>query len=405
MKLSSVLLTLSLGINAALALVSWSRVSHATATNALSSSSETSDESPAVIRAGTISTSVRRAPLWVAGGETDFDALIVRLRSAGISDRELSAVLMTTISLPYDKFLSELYIQPAYWQLPGAGADHRRQAELLKRRPDEYGLISKYLLTPELFPFCDEMVREARIEFGDFSIETLRKLTLQKQDQAIKSMDIELAQPDPKPGEPRFSAQNEAAQKALSEEQKNAIKALLSPEEYARYEFRNGQLAQSLRMRLQPFRPTEAEYKAIYAAEKTFRESDSSGPLTDEERTAPQKKRDADLLAALGPERAADYAELQKSGGELPRLMARLNLPLTTISTINKVRDEANASATAIRNNAQLTPAERSTQLAALAAKAEQTLSGTLGAEGFEAYSESKGDWLRSLKQPPTAKH
>jgi hypothetical protein len=108
----------------------------------------------------------------------------------------------------------------------------------------------------------------------------------------------------------------------------------------------------------------------------------------------------AQVLAALGPQRGADaQVALQGENNRLARLLIRLDLPISTVNTVNAVRDDLNARATTIRADAQLTAAQRAAQLSALAQEARAKLATTLGGErGFEAYNDLKGDWIRAIQ-------
>jgi hypothetical protein len=68
---------------------------------------------------------------------------------------------------------------------------------------------------------------------------------------------------------------------------------------------------------------------------------------------------------------------------------------------VRQVQQDLTQRANDIRANTQLTPNDRSAQLNALASQAETQLTAKLGADGFEAYSDLKGDWMRALRPKP----
>lgn len=405
MKTSTTLLFLSIGLNVALGSLGWLRLSDASHASRKETSpvfyAENTSQRHDV--EGTVATA--REPIWMVKDEKNLDGLIARLRSAGISDRELSAVLLAKITSETGDFIAETRDSQPYWINRDQTDERKWSAEVYRRYVEQRVEMAKYLCTPELFSASESLVENAREQFGDFPIEMLWRLMLIQNDGQRKMLQLAIANMSGGvAGEAVNSPADTAAYQRVRAESDALIKALLSPAQYAQFEMRNSSNAQSLRFRLESFRPTEAEYKAIFAIEKSYSENADLDSLTPVERSAMERKMKGEIAAALGPKRAADYAELDKNGGQLPRLMARLNLPLSTLSTVNEVRDKTTASAKAIRNNGQLTPAQRSVQLDALTSEAERSLTSTLGTEGFDAYADSKGEWLKSLRQSEGAK-
>src|SRR5258707_9437898 len=88
----------------------------------------------------------------------------------------------------------------------------------------------------------------------------------------------------------------------------------------------------------------------------------------------------AALAAALGPDRAADFMEVQEHGiDKTARLFARLDLPPRTYGTVRNIQQDVTQRAAALRADPQLSAADRATQLANLAATARTQLTATLG--------------------------
>lgn len=339
-----------------------------------------------------------RAPLWVEADRKDLDALVARLRAAGCPPRELSAIVLANIKRQGEKLLFEGFASQPYWASRSVSADPKWRMAFAAEIAEQSKLVSRYLLTPELFAASDELVDHFRTNYGDFPVETLRRLAALEIEQSAQSMQRRadrMAQA--RPGESR-TEDDPAAARAREQEQLAALRSILSPAEFEQYQLRNSPVAQSLRSRLDAFRPTEEEYKAIYAIEQAAREQTTSGDLTPEQRRALQQEKDERIIAALDPDRAADYHQLtEPGGGQLNWLMVRLDLPLATAGAVNTVRDETLAQANAVRADPQLTEAQRTEQLVALARQAASQLTATLGARGYAAYDELKGDWLRTL--------
>lgn len=349
------------------------------------------------VRAGTPThATIHRDPLWPASGPKEMDTLVERLQSAGCSPREICLILSSTIRHHELLRFLEYYRTSTYWSNPSPPSREKNTAGTARWLEDQQ-FTAKYLLTPELFAANDELLEQMRRQFGDLPVEKLRQIALIDNARSQTYIQLQLAQlRSSRPGESTFP--DGAALRQNNEAREKAIRLALTPAEYEVYELHDSPTAYRLRSQLGPFRPTEAEYRALFAIEKAQSESaPSPNPTTPIARNALADEKKAHIVAALGPERAAEYAELQKNGAELPRLMARLDLPLTTISTIDRIRQDTSEAAAAVRENPKLSATERDAQLATLARKAETDLTTTLGGRGYAAYAELKGDWLRNL--------
>ncbi len=197
---------------------------------------------------------------------------------------------------------------------------------------------------------------------------------------------------------------------ALDREQEAALAAALSPAELQEYNFRHSSLAATLRDELAAFRPTEEEYRAIYAlrAEHNAVLAPSIGLITlsseeNRARTAAQQAIQEQLRARLGPERAAEYERaIDSNYRRTSQLVARLDLPPETTGQIWNVQKEFEQRRNDLyRRSAPGDAAERNRQLAALQQEAVARLTPLLGTVGVEAYRQYGGYWLRSIVPPP----
>ncbi len=364
-------------------------------------SAPTSANAPVVTATAT---PTARAPLWAGLGPESFDEAIVRLRAAGCTPREIAAALRAMINELIQAQYQDLGQASApYWKNPSALNPARPRNEFMEMMARHQQLIRTYLLTPEFFGTDESELRSYRERFGALDTEKLRRLAIIDSEFNEQNMQASLARSSSQAGSAAY-AQDAKRSEQLQKERETAIQALLTPEEYAQYEVRNGPVSFGLRFQLENFRPTEAEYLALYAIEKKRREpAGNAGPLTPQQRKEANDAYQAEIKAALGPERYADFEAVSKAGSDrLPALVNRLNLPLTTISAVNAVRDDTNTRAKAIRENSQLTPEQRTAQLAALAAEAETDLRTLfVTPRGLDAYKDIKGEWLRNLRSTP----
>ncbi|WP_438482595.1 hypothetical protein [Oleiharenicola lentus] len=304
-----------------------------------------------------------------------------------------------------DKLFYKDFAARPYWQLKD-GTTKIDSRERVMTYLEATRFEARYLLSPELFSVNKEMIEGLRTRYGAIPEEKLRLLALADTERNIKQQEKYLAKKREvsKPGENQY-ASSEASWETQQQEHLNTIKSILSPEEFKVYELSSSPLAREQRERLNAFRPSEEEYKVVMALEAQLQAARKNPNLTTEERQRLRPDTDAAVAAALGDERGADYLALRKYNGEpIVYLMARLDLPLATITAVDVVREHSLAQAKTIQANSQLTPAERTAQLAALSRETQSQLTHTLGERGVTAYRDISGDWLGNLDKPASGK-
>ncbi|MGC4074096.1 MAG: hypothetical protein QM760_16610 [Nibricoccus sp.] len=349
--------------------------------------------------------------IWSQLYSEDLDRFVSHLRSAGFSFREIRAIISPLAQKRFETMRAEIVGKQEdrpYWRTPdfyfSMPEDPAQRAKLTELMQEESKVYMKHFSRPEAIAEDEEMQQSARRQFGNLPVEKLQQLSkIQFDYQELQSELYMNAQKRPRS---ELNADERNQLKLLEAELQRDLQQTLTPEEYTEYLYRSSPTANSLRSKLDLFRPTEAEYKALFTLLRPVDEQFSTTEAdtkTLESREAALKKLDPQIQAALGPERYADYKQISESGSDqVTRLMARLDLPLSTVGKINVVRDDINKRAKAVRTDKQLTPAERDIQLAALAQEAQTKLTTTLGGtRGYEAYSDVKGDWLRVLQPKP----
>jgi hypothetical protein len=198
----------------------------------------------------------------------------------------------------------------------------------------------------------------------------------------------------------------------LQEEKKRDLAALLSPQEMEAYELRQSGTARNLRWQMTQMNATEAEFKAIFEIKKEFddqfNEYDNFGsrvrsPNPDDwkVRAEAEKAMKAQLRAALGEERYTDY--LRANDNDYRQLRAatkRFALPPDTPAKVFALRDEVPAAALKIADDAALTPEQKKSEVARLAAGARERVKSLLGNEVAQAYFDQNGmQWLQQMEK------
>jgi hypothetical protein len=197
---------------------------------------------------------------------------------------------------------------------------------------------------------------------------------------------------------------------ALEKAQQAALAAALTPAELHEYNLRLSNLANSLREELGAFRPSEDEYRAIYALRAAHETVLNPGVgvimFSAEEnraRTEAQKTIVEQLKAQFGPDRAAEYERaIDPNYRRTGQLVARLDLPPETTGQLWTVQKEFEQRRNDLyRNSTPGNTADRNRQLAALQQEAVARVTPLLGTVGVEAYRQYGGTWLQSMVPRP----
>lgn len=412
MRSTPLILTGSLGLNLLLAAFCWSQPRSSQpklmrSTNPITTpttifADPTLAPAPASVPGKTQST-LKTRTLWERLQTDNLDGLAARLQAAGFPKSEQAAMIISLIreqtSRELRRILGPIENQP-YWDTLRRPIPPKDISQLLKTFADGDRLIRQYLINTDLYAANEEYVELEHQQFGPFSTEKLRGLRTIEND--FREMKMKLrADREQRPGAARSNNDADKARDRLLEQEKLAdIKQLLTPEEYAQYELRASPTAALLRNRLELLQPTETEFLTLFPLQKAYDEKMKDDTLSEAAKKAAREQLNAQVTAALGPQRGADaQVALQGENNKLARLLIRLDLPIATVNTVNAVRDDLINRGNSIRADAQLTATQRDTQLTALVQEAATKLTTTLGGErGFNAYSDLKGDWIRALQ-------
>lgn len=330
---------------------------------------------------------------WTKLETSDLGELSHRLRVAGFSRVEIRAIMELRIRQKFP-FRPAGDSATPYWRSSGYDyTDPKAMAES-RANSSEFGKARDKYIVPGQIADDPEAFDEAQRRWGNLSLEKLESLRSLQSDYQLIVENMYAA-----PNAPSGLEAHKAYQ-LIEKEHLSDIAKLLTPAEFADYELRQSNTAASLRINLETFRPTEEEYKTLYAIQKEHEAKLDDLSLAPEARRAAWEEMKAQSAAALPPDRAADLLALSQSGNDkTAKLLARLDLPLRIYPQITAIQTDVTQRAVAIRADPQLTEAARTAQLSSLAQEARAKLTTTLGGErGFEAYNDLKGDWLRALQ-------
>jgi hypothetical protein len=195
---------------------------------------------------------------------------------------------------------------------------------------------------------------------------------------------------------------------ALEQEQRTALRQVLTAEEFTDYELRNSPTSQNLRYQLSAFAPSEAEFRAIYALQGDFdqRFGRNYGMLSPDEqraRSEAQRQLTEQIKATLAPDRAAIYERSQNYDyRQAAQLVGRLGLPPSTLDQLWTIQKSFEDRRTAVYREQTSDAAARNAALTSLQTEARTALAPVLGDRYLDTYAQFGGTWLRTLAPPVT---
>ena len=410
MKLPSLLLIGSLAVNAAVLTLYFTKSPAAVSGD---SKARSADGAPAAAsaRSGAIGDGKSPAadandPLQQAWAELqngDLKTLVARLKAAGFSHAMIRSIVAAQVNEQFSarrKELLGLQEEQPFWKSQRNGfRDPKAMAAMRELNKEQAALMKSLLGTDALGG--DEALAWQRRQFGNLAPEKLTQL------QSINSDYSELQQEIYAKSNGIMLPEDREKLAFLEKEKMADIMKTLSPQEYEDFQLRSSPTANRLREQLATLNVTEAEFRAIYKIEAEFDSQYNfrNGPPSPElmrGRSDAQKQVQAQILAALGPERAADYKQAtDQNFQQVNRLVTRLELPPATTQQVVALQQDIQNRARAVQTNRDLTPADRNAQLSALQQEATAKLSTTLTPRGLEAYKQNGGYWLEGLKPRP----
>lgn len=380
MKLTGLLLTLSLAANAALLFF-------------CGRGDSTSLPSPTVAPAVVAKNPALDPLLWPNLATPDLPALLARLRAAGFPPSIIRAVVTAQVEEEFaarrEKITGpERNLPP--WKVALAEADPARRDALEALASEKRDRV-KQLLGADATAPNPTMIALQRHQFGHLSPEKFARATALQRDY------------DELRGEAmRSSTERERLERfaLLDKEQHIDLAKILTPAELETYDLRASPTARRLRANLDLFAPSEAEFLKIFRLQNPYDaqltpSSEEPSPALIDQRIAAQQRLNAQIAAALGPERAADYQRsIDPTFRQVTRIATRLDLPPSVATTVWQTQQDFEKQFAATASDPALAPAARTARQQALRAEASAQVAAALGPRGFEAFRHNGGNWL-----------
>jgi hypothetical protein len=343
---------------------------------------------------------------WSQLESADYRQYIANLRAIGCPEATVRDIIITDVMRLYAARRGKFYQNGRafrYWE-----TDEKRKLKQtqLEEREAQLALIDKELpaVLRELLGINYE--REVNKYFVDAE-EDDRRLAFLSEDKRARV----LALRDQFEGR-REQALGAAANGRLTpgqteqlqeidREQDAALAGALTAEEKYEFDLTASPTADRMRRELTGFNPTEAEFQAIFSREQAldaaYAYQDTNDETVRAAKAADEQKMLADLEAALGPDRAAQFEQARNPDFQSLTLLAeRFDLPPEITQTVQNMRQLAEDARRQLLSSQDITEDRRNAALNAIQAEAERATRETLGEKAYAEYSRS-ATWLRGL--------
>lgn len=395
-KLFTSAVVLSLSANLALGAVWLWRTTHTAPTVAFSHAAPSTKAAP-------LPAAVTHAETWTElNAPVDAD-LVARLRAEGFPPDMIHALIDVRLRARYAAELRKFRppADYAYWRGTFYSDDLSPEARAERRALERKIADERRLLLGADADLATDYERASRArDFGSIPAAKVEQLSAILKDYA----DIAAGVRD---RAKRVTFPEDREQLALLEREKRAdMMKLLTPEELADYDLRSSPSAATVRNRLRFFNPSEDEYRAITAAQLAFDERYGVTNLLSAEqqqrRTEAEAELTAQIKALLPSERFAEYAiTTDPFYGRIDSLVQEAHLPATATAQVVTAQRDFAQRGTVIKENRNLTSADRESQLSALAQEATIRLTTVLGPDAFAIYKRNGGPLNSLLNRPP----
>jgi hypothetical protein len=337
-------------------------------------------------------------------GEADDAGFVARLRADGFPPRMVRLLVLLRLRERFAAQFDELAAKsanPPYWRSRPFGLDVDPETRARRRALErEINELAQTLLGPDAGRIPgDAGYEEQKRLFGDLPPQKIAAIEAIQRDYNNLESRVREA------GSGLDLPEDREKLAYLERERRADIVRSLTPEELEQYDRRSSPAAMDVRSRLRNFDPTEDEFLKVYRLQRDFDERygrDNLSGAEEDRRRAAQPELAAQIAAALGPERFADFQVFTDGNYSGTRsFVTSVGLPVETAKSLVTVQREVNRRAAELRADRSVPDDQRAAQLAALQKEADAKVSAIVGAERLDGYKRGAGNWLSRIVPPP----
>jgi hypothetical protein len=412
MRLRLTLIALSLAANTAFGLALWQRrASGVSESRAHGDSSTTSPSSSASARSATNAdpAEIPATAIWsyLTADSTDDTTLIARLRAEGFPKNIIRLIIQQRVRERFSaeyRALADKDADSPYWIRHNYSRTSPESRAARRALDSQVSAAVRSLLGPDADKQPGEPgYDDPRRLYGDIPAEKISQLEAINKDYgeltaAIRDATLGITLPEDRE-KLRF----------LENEKRADLAALLSPDELEQYDIRNSPAAREVRTRTRNFDATESEFLALYRIQSAFDQkhgalSESSSSRERTQRNDARKELDAQIAAALSPNRYAEYQlTTHTSYGITNDFVTSAGLPPATTRSLVALQTDIDRQRNALRSDRSLDKDQRAAALAELQKTATEKVTAIIGAEHLDTYKTRGGFWLRNLAPSTSA--
>jgi hypothetical protein len=341
---------------------------------------------------------------WSQLESTDYRQYIANLRAVGCPEPTLRDIIITDVMRLYAARRGQFFQNGRpfkYWE-----TDDKRKLKQtqIEERDAQLALIDKELpaILRELLGinyereldkyFVDAGEDDRRLAFLSGE-KRARVLALRDQREGLREKVLwQVADGKPAP--------DQIAQlRQIDQENEAALSALLSPDEKYEFDLTSSPTADRMRRELIGFNPSEAEFRQIFTRERAldaaYADLDTNDEAVAAAKAAEEKQMRADIEAALGPDRAAQFEQAGNPEYQnLTILAQRFDLPDGVAQAMLDMRQSVEDARRQLLANPALSDPQREAALQAVQAETERAARETLGDKAYAEYARG-APWVR----------
>lgn len=344
---------------------------------------------------------------WKALQTDDLKTFVANLRAAGFPTSVIRAMVGIRISAQFRDRVKELMGTQGvaeYWK-PDAmnGLNSSKFFEAYNQIFRDRAKVMREVLGSDYFANSPgEVTAAQRRQYGNLPKAKIDLVQQINDDYAEMTAQIRAAMQG-------ITLPEDREKMALLEREKRAdLAAVLTPEELDDYMMHSSNVTSRLRVPLSIMDASEAEFKALFKIFDKYQADlnpTAGGGVTYFSQDMMQRRRDAEkavndqAIAALGPERGAEFARANNSEfQQLYRLVQRDGLPVDAAVRAYNLRDTTAQESVRIVDAKDMSPADKRAALTTLAQATRAQLVGALGVESGNAYAKS-ANWLNAIER------
>lgn len=206
----------------------------------------------------------------------------------------------------------------------------------------------------------------------------------------------------PPRGRNPMTPEQKARLKELKDQRVEAVRAVLTPEEFEEYRLRTSRYA-TVGRGLTGFDATEDDLRALTRTYEQFSSADESldRKAADYEARRKQqqelkRQRDEALKTQFGEERYAEFKRAQDGNfREIFQVAERYGLPRETAVQVDELRRVAQENMNRVRNNTALGAEQRQEMIRAIQEETRAAMTQAFGERAARTYERNGGEWLR----------